>query len=265
MTCPVTLHLGVYALGAVDDDERHLVETHLPGCAACQAELALLTPLPRLLATVPGDLLSGAAGARTGPAVAGWDGTGRRAAGRAARTAGRSPARGPASGRRRSAWTGGSLVRSRKAASVAVATAAAAAGLAGGLWLAGPHRAPAPAVSAPRPAAITLSGSSQATHVQATAVLTATSWGTRIELRVRGLPLNKTCRLIVRSRDGQSEVSGVWDAWRAEPITVPASAGWLPSDIASLQVVTASGSLLTMPAPQSPAARQSVGASARTG
>jgi hypothetical protein len=120
-------------------------------------------------------------------------------------------------------------------------------------------------VPAAAPAAITLSAANPATHVQGTAVLTATSWGSRIELRVRGLPLNVTCRLIVRSRDGQSEVSGVWDAWQAEPVTIPGSVGWLPSDIASLQVVTASGSLLTMPAAQSPAASQQASGASQTG
>jgi anti-sigma factor RsiW len=32
--------LGAYAIDAVDSDERRLVERHLPGCAACRAEVA---------------------------------------------------------------------------------------------------------------------------------------------------------------------------------------------------------------------------------
>jgi hypothetical protein len=85
-------------------------------------------------------------------------------------------------------------------------------------------------------------------HVSATAALTATSWGTSIQLRLRGLPLNVPCRLIVHSRTGASEVSGVWDAWSDGPISVPASAGWRPADISSLEVATAAKTLVTISA-----------------
>ena len=85
-------------------------------------------------------------------------------------------------------------------------------------------------------------------HVSATAVLTATSWGTSIQLRLRGAPLNEPCRLIARSRAGATEVTGVWAAWRDGPITVPASAGLRPSDIASLQVATTAKTLVTISA-----------------
>jgi hypothetical protein len=80
----------------------------------------------------------------------------------------------------------------------------------------------------------------------ATAALTAMSWGTTIQLQVRGLPENVECCLIVRSRNGRTEVSGVWDAWAKGPVSIPASASWLPSDIASLQVATTARSLVTI-------------------
>lgn len=118
---------------------------------------------------------------------------------------------------------------------------AAAAGLAVGFWL-------APTGGARQPAGIVLSGANPALHVSATAVLTASSWGTIIQLRLRGAPLNVPCRLIVRSRAGAIEVAGVWDAWRDGPISVPASAGWRLSDIASLQVATPAKTLLTISA-----------------
>lgn len=57
MTCPITVRLGVYALGAADAAERVLVESHLPACRECQAELAHLEPLPGLLARVPPHLI----------------------------------------------------------------------------------------------------------------------------------------------------------------------------------------------------------------
>jgi hypothetical protein len=202
----MVVRLGVYALGAADAGECRLIEDHLPGCPECRAELARLRPLPGLLAQVPAGLLPGL-----------------RPPGRTAPP--------PSTVRARPA-------RPRRAA-ITAAVVAAAAGVAGGLWL-----APGGAVAAPP--ALTLSGSSPVTHVSATAALTATSWGTSIRLWVRGLPLNQPCRLVVRSRAGKTEVTGYWDAWSAGPVSVPASAGWRPSDIASLQVATAARTLVTI-------------------
>jgi hypothetical protein len=135
---------------------------------------------------------------------------------------------------------GGRVGRSWRAAVIA-ACVAVAVGAAGGLWL-------APKDAGQRPATITLTAANPATHVTATAALTATSWGTSIQLRLRGVPLNVPCRLIIRSRAGAAETSGVWDAWRDGPITVPASADWRPSDIASLQITTTDKALVTISA-----------------
>ena len=123
--------------------------------------------------------------------------------------------------------------------------AAAAAGLVLGLVLAPAGGSPPAAAGRP---AIVLSGASRLTHVRATAALTATSWGTSIQLRASGIPQNVLCRLIVHSRSGATEVAGVWDAWSTGPVTIPASAGLRPSDIADLQVRTATRTLLTIPA-----------------
>jgi Putative zinc-finger len=137
---------------------------------------------------------------------------------------GRLPQRQAAPGRMRRRW--------------AAAAAAVAAGVTGGLWLSsgGGHE----------PVPLVLTGTNRATHVSATATLTATSWGTSIQLQVRGVPENTECRLLVRSQDGRTEVSGSWDAWQEGPLNIPASASWLPSDITSLQVTTPAGTLLTI-------------------
>jgi Putative zinc-finger len=210
MSCQMMMSLGVYVLGAADAGERARVEAHLPGCPACQAELMTLAPLPGLLAGVPGDMRA------EGPPPAGGA---------------RQPTQAGAHGRPGWRW--------RPVA--AAACAAAIAGAAGGLWL-------APSGTGPRSATVTLSGANPALHVSATAALTATSWGTRLQVRLRGIPLDVPCRLIARSRTGATEVTGIWDAWRDGPITVPASADWRPSDIASLQVATAAKTLLTISA-----------------
>lgn len=132
--------------------------------------------------------------------------------------------------------TPGRAARMRWGAAAAACLAAAA----GGFWLS--------SGAGQQAHVLTLSGANPATHVSATATLTATSWGTSIQLRVSGLPENVDCRLVVRSLTGKTEVSGVWNAWQKGPVSIPASASWLPSDIASLQVATPAESLLTISA-----------------
>jgi hypothetical protein len=251
MNCAMSVHLGVYALGAADAAETTLVETHLAGCAACRAELARLEPLAGLLAHVPLSLvaadlppawLPGPAPVAAHPTSAAQSVP----AGATAPAGGAVPARKPVPARepgvaRVSAGTGRmQRGRSRRfRALAATAAAAAAVGAAGGLWLARPGASPAPA-------AITLSGANPATHVRVTVTLTGTSWGTSIRLVARGLPLNVPCRLIVASRTGRTEVTGVWNAWSAGPVTIPASAGLRPADIASLRVATSRRNLVTV-------------------
>ena len=229
MTCLITVRLGVYALGVADAAERVLIESHLAACQECRAELERLAPLPGLLARVPVHLV------RTDPPPARRD---RRAPVPRITPAGQARARrarGPA-GRWRS---------------VAGVAAAVALGAAGGGWFARPGvsqpGASQPAVNSPH-AAITLSGTTPVTHVRVTLTMTGTSWGTSIRLLAWGLPLNQPCRLIVRSRTGGTEVAGAWDAWRAGPVSIPASIAWRPADIYSLQVSTTRRNLVTVTA-----------------
>lgn len=215
MTCPIMVHLGVFALGAADLKERTLVENHLPDCAECRAELARLAPLSELLSRIPvGMLADDEPLAHDDPP----------------------PAR-PARLRR---------ARARyKAAAMSTAAAAAAAGIGLGLWLASPPGSSQAAV-------VTLSAANPATHVQATVTLTATGSGSSISLQADGLPLNQPCRLIIHSRSGGTEVTPAWYEWRAGPASIPASSSWRPSDIASLSVATPAGSLVTITAGATP-------------
>jgi hypothetical protein len=245
MTCPITVRLGVYALGAADAAERGLVESHLATCPACRAELARLEPLPGLLARVPASLLRadpvpGRQHGRPPAARITQAGTSRAGTTRAGTIrAGTSRAGTSRAGKARAA-----VGRWRTAACMA---AAAVAGLAAGFWLA-PQGAIQPAVNGP-PAAITLSGANPVTHVRVRVTLTGTSWGTSIGLLVRGLPLNQPCQLIVRSRSDATEVAGTWDAWSSGPVRVPASAGWRPADISSLQLAIPGKTLVTIAMP----------------
>jgi anti-sigma-K factor RskA len=208
-------------LGAADARERLLLEGHLRDCPVCSEEMAHLAPLPELLAQVPMNLVPRYAPPRR-----------RRSRARARR---RMPPR-----------------VSLMAALAAVAAVAVAAGIAGGLALTGrdgsPPRAPASAGRSAAAHSIAFSGENPATHVRATAVLTPTSWGTRIELWLNGAPLNKNCRLIVVVRGGASEDAGIWQAWQRGPITVPASAAWHASDIITLKIMAGKQDLATLTA-----------------
>ena len=219
MTCTMMMSLGVYVLGAAGPEERQRLEAHLPTCPTCRAELTRLAPLPGLLAGIPESMRDTA----RSPGRQTWS------PGRQTRSPGRQ-ARRPA----RVLRPGGTRLRAAGAAACLAAAAVTA-----GFWLSsgsdGQHAA-----------ALTLAGANPATHVSATATLTATSWGTSIQLQVRGLPENVECRLVVRSRTGRTEVSGVWDAWADGPVSIPASASWLPSDIATLQVTTTIRNLVTI-------------------
>jgi Putative zinc-finger len=224
MTCPITVRLGVYALGAADAAERMLVEAHLSTCQVCRDELAQLKPLAGLLARVPANL------PRTDVPPAGLQG------------------HAPVAGLTQTGITPGRKARAASGwwRSIAGAAAAAVLGAAAGFWLAQPG-ASQPAANSP-PAAITLSGANPVTHVRVILTLTRTSWGSSIRLSAWGLPLNQPCRLIVRSRAGGTEVTGAWDAWRVGPVSIPASAAWVPADISSLQVATMSRNLVTVTA-----------------
>jgi hypothetical protein len=66
--------LGVYVLGAIDPDERELVDAHLATCEACRAELAEFADLPALLALVPaGEAIALAEGLSADDLFAGGD------------------------------------------------------------------------------------------------------------------------------------------------------------------------------------------------
>jgi hypothetical protein len=59
MTCPETITIGAYVLGALDAAERRATEQHLETCATCRQALLEFAHLPGLLYAVPlGDIES---------------------------------------------------------------------------------------------------------------------------------------------------------------------------------------------------------------
>jgi Putative zinc-finger len=227
MDCPVTMSLSAYVLGGADARERLLLADHVPGCPACREELAGLAAIPGLLARLPPAMIPGDVPPPSPAAVSA-------APGRLTR-----------------------LVPSRAWRATALTAVALAVGLGAGFSLAVPAASP-PATPGAGVAAghgVTFSGDNPATHVRATAVLTATSWGTRIELRLSGAPRNQQCSLIVVTRAGVREQAGIWSAWRGGPIKVPASASWHLYDISRLTITSGARRLATLTAHRAGPAR----------
>jgi anti-sigma factor RsiW len=216
MDCPVTMSLSAYVLGGADAREQLLVADHIRGCPACREEMAHLAPIPGLLAQLPPAMVPD----RVLP----------------------SPAAGPRGLAR--------LLPSRAWRAMALTAAALAIGLAGGFSLAAPGTSPsaAPGANAAAAHGVTFSGDNPAAHVRATAVLTATSWGTSIELQLSGAPLDQQCSLIVVTGAGAKEQAGIWSAWGDGPIKVPASASWHLYDITRLAIVSGARTLATLSA-----------------
>ena len=218
-------------IGIADGQQRDAALRHAATCPDCRRLISELSSVvDDLLLLAPSHEPPPGFAARTAASISPPTAT---AVPEGMRDTAPSPARRPWQQRRALARGG---TRSRRAAAAACL---AAASVGGGLWLSS-------GVGGPQAGAATLTGTNPATHVSATAILTPTSWGTSIQLQARGLPENVECRLVVRSRGGGTEVSAAWDAWQKGPVSIPASASWLPSDIASLQVTTSTRSLLTI-------------------
>jgi anti-sigma factor RsiW len=54
-SCPRSISLGAYVLGALAREERAALEAHLEVCATCRLELDGLAPLPELLSRLSAD------------------------------------------------------------------------------------------------------------------------------------------------------------------------------------------------------------------
>jgi hypothetical protein len=264
VSCPRTIALGAYVLGALDRDERCELEAHLETCAICRAELERLAPLPGLLSRLSAaeaerlgaaegvladeaERLGGADGALVDEAerLGGADGALADEAERppAAEAAlgyeARRPERPPA------ALLDGVLAavarrrrRSRRLRAVAVAAALALAALAalGGELLREDAAEP--------PASLTATASDARTGVQASAELTARPWGTRVDLRLAGVRPGERCRLVARAVGGRSEVAATWRATYLGTADVPGAVAIPPERLLALEVVAADDRVL---------------------
>lgn len=202
------LSLGAYVLGALDPVERAEVEAHLSGCEACRDEVAGLAAMPGLLSRVSlEDVL---------------DPPAPRSSGSAERLIGR--LRSARRARRRRLAGAASALAVAAIAAVALITVTTNTGGGGG----GSESA-------------SISATSPGTGVSATFGMHPASWGTAVQVHLRGVRPGTNCRLIAVSRNGSREVAGTWRATYDGTADVRTATAIPKDQLASFQVVTAGG------------------------
>jgi hypothetical protein len=219
MTCPRTVALGAYVLGALEREERARLEAHLETCTICREELDRLAPLPGLLSRLTLEEAEVLETPELGPAP--LEHSLKPEAGYSAAPLERALFA-VARERRRS--------RLMRAAAVAAALVLAAVVLVGGPLLDDD--------GGDGPAPLTAAASDLQTGVHGSAELTREPWGTRVELSLAGVRPGEHCRLVARAVGGRTEVAATWRAGYLGTAEVPGAVA-IPADrLASLDVVT---------------------------
>jgi Putative zinc-finger len=218
MTCPRTVALGAYVLGALEREERSGLEAHLEACHICREELDRLAPLPGLLSRVTVDEAVLLVTAEPEPAELD--------------PAEPKPAETSAPLERALFEVARERRRSRlvRAAAVAAALVLAAVVVVGGPLLGGD--------GGDEPAPLTATASDLRTGVQGSAELSREPWGTRVELRLAGVSPGARCRLVARAAGGRSEVAASWRAGYLGTAEVPGAVSIPLEQMSSLEVVT---------------------------
>lgn len=212
MSCPHLTDLGGYVLGALEPAERASVDAHLSGCPECREELSRLAPLPGLLGRLQlSDVLEPAE-----PDPARFS---------ALLTAVRSDRH-----RRRVRWI---------AAAAAAVVIALVAGGAGGLAWSSHGSPPKPPATATAERQVRATDAATGTSLRAT--LTSRPWGTDIALRLSGVPVGETCRLVVTAADGRQETAATWYVGYSEELRLPAATAIPANQIRQLSVITEAG------------------------
>ena len=239
MTCPRTVALGAYVLGALEREERARLEAHLETCAICREELDRLAPLPGLLSRLTLDEAEVLETTELGPALLDPAEAGRAEAGRPLERAPRpEPAYSAAPLERALFAVARERRRSRlmRASAVAAALVLAAAALVGGPLLDDD--------GGDGPAPLTAAASDLQTGVHGSAELSREPWGTRVELSLAGVRPGEHCRLVARAVGGRTEVAATWRAGYLGTAEVPGAVA-IPADrLASLDVITADNRVL---------------------
>jgi hypothetical protein len=231
MTCPRTVALGAYVLGALEREERFALEAHLEMCDICRPELDRLSPLPGLLSRLTLDDAEVVDTAEPEPAEldpvepepAETSAPLERALLEVARE------------RRRARLRERQRARLGRAVAVAAVLVLAAVAVVGGPLMGGDGGDEPP---------LTAAATDLRTGVQGSAELSREPWGTRVELRLAGARPGEHCRLVARAAGGRSEVAATWRANYRGTAEVPGAVAIPPERLRSLDVVTADNRVL---------------------
>ena len=240
--------LGIYVLGAIDPDERALVDAHVAGCRECREELAGLAGLPALLSRVDADeigriFLADAdpeadldLGRGTGPDAdlgSGPDagpgtepGAGRGAGPLAVLEAPREDfvdslvSLTEARRRRNRRW---------QVLGAAAAVVIAAGGAAAGFQLANGSPAGASAEPAPPASWQTAKTTSTQKGIDATIKYVRLSWGVAYDVQITGIPAGTTCQLWVTDGQGVHLLAAGWTVSSRDPDPWYPGSSWVPA------------------------------------
>jgi hypothetical protein len=244
--------LGIYVLGAIDPDERALVDAHVAGCRECREELAGLAGLPALLSRVDADEIGRIFLADADP-EADLDlgrgigpeadlGTGPDAG------PGAGPGTGPDAGRGAGplavleapredfvdslvSLTAARRRRNRRwqVLGAAAAVVIAAGGAAAGFQLA--NGAPAGASAEPAPPASWQTAKTTSTQkgIDATIKYVRLSWGVAYDVQITGIPAGTTCQLWVTDGQGVHLLAAGWTVSSRDPDPWYPGSSWVPA------------------------------------
>jgi predicted anti-sigma-YlaC factor YlaD len=225
--------LGVYVLGAIDPAERALVDAHLSTCPECREELAGLAGLPALLRRVPVTEAEWLAHDESDDAHTDQAPSEEMLRSLLARTARH---------RRERMWRG-------LAAAAAIVLVAGSAGAAGWdvLHPAAGGTAPPAAVGAPH--WHTVSGADRATLTSVKVRFAPQSWGTALNVQVRGVPVGTDCQFQVTDSSGHRFIVGGWTATYGDSsVWYPGATSIPVNNMRSFQITSGTKVLVSVPA-----------------
>jgi hypothetical protein len=258
--------LGVYVLGVIDPDERVLVDAHLDTCEECRAELAELAELPGLLAMVPAEeAIALAEGPLPGDGPLLPPVTFLPLPDLVLAPHGQQPAQAqpPAQAEPPEPLPANvvdlTAARRRRRGLASISAVAAAAVVIGAASFGGAKLAASPAPAPAQQGLVqdqhppgtpngtweTANGSNG--QAAATVAYRSMGWGTQLEAKVSGLPMDTPCQMWVVGRDGTRQLAGGWVTDADEgTVWYPASAGATVTDIKSFVISVKGGQPITV-------------------
>jgi hypothetical protein len=240
--------LGIYVLGAIDPDERALVDAHVAGCRECREELAGLAGLPALLSRVDADEIGRIFLADADPEADLYTGRGTGPDADLGLGPDAGPGTEPGAGRGAGplavleapredfidslvSLTEARRRRNRRwqVLGAAAAVVIAAGGAAAGFQLANGSPAGASAEPAPPASWQTAKTTSTQKGIDATIKYVRLSWGVAYDVQITGIPAGTTCQLWVTDGQGVHLLAAGWTVSSRDPDPWYPGSSWVPA------------------------------------